>query len=105
MPRSRTASLRRSPRVAVLIEASNAYGRGLLEGIHRHVREHDPWAILLPEHGRGLPPLAMLARWQGDGVIARIETPAIAAAVGTLRRRLGIPVIDVSAARLLPDVP
>lgn len=105
MARSRTKLLRRSPRVAVLIEASNAYGRGLLEGIHRHVREHDPWAILLPEHGRGLPPLAMLGRWHGDGVIARIETPAIATAVATLRHRLGIPVIDVSAARLLPDVP
>ena len=105
MARSRTSPLRHTPRVAVLIEASNAYGRGLLEGIHRHVREHDPWTILLPEHGRGLPPLAMLAGWQGDGVIARIETPAIAAAVGRLRRRLGVPVIDVSAARLLPDVP
>jgi LacI family transcriptional regulator len=105
MPRSRTTPLRRPSRVAVLIEASNAYGRGLLEGVHRHVREHDPWTILLPEHGRGLPPLAMLGRWQGDGVIARIETPAIATAVGRLRRRLGIPVIDVSAARLLPDVP
>jgi len=105
MARSRSTPLRRPPRVAVLIEASNAYGRGLLEGIHRHVREHDPWTILLPEHGRGLPPLAMFSRWQGDGMIARIETPAIAAAVATLRRRLGIPVIDVSAARLLPGVP
>lgn len=105
MPSSSPITPRRSPRVAVLIEASNAYGRGLLEGIHRHVREHDPWTILLPEHGRGLPPLQKLARWQGDAVIARIETPAIAAAIDKLRRKTGIPVIDVSAARLLRDVP
>ena len=105
MPSSSPVPPRRSPRVAVLIEASNAYGRGLLSGIHRHVREHDPWTIILPEHGRGLPPLEMLARWRGDGVIARIETPAIADAVGKLHRKLGIPVIDVSAARLLDGVP
>jgi LacI family transcriptional regulator len=91
--------------VAVVIEASNAYARGLLAGIHRHVREHDPWMIFLPEHGRGSPPLERLATWRGDGVIARVETPAIAAALVSLRRRHRIPIIDVSAARLLPGVP
>lgn len=61
--------------------------------------------MFLPEHGRAAPPLAALARWQGDGVIARIETEATATAVGALRKTLGIPAIDVSAARLLPAVP
>jgi LacI family transcriptional regulator len=96
---------RQHRRVAVVIEASNAYARGLLAGIHRHVREHEPWTVFLPEHGRAAPPLASLARWQGDGVIARIETAATAATLGSLRRKLGIPVIDVSAARLLADTP
>jgi len=91
--------------VAVVIEASNAYARGLLEGIQRHLRVHEPWTVFLPEHGRGDPPLEPLARWHGDGVIARIETAATAATVGGLARRLRIPVIDVSAARLLADVP
>jgi len=92
-------------RVAVVIEASNAYARGLLTGILRHVREHDPWTVFLPEHGRGTPPLESLGKWAGDGVIARIETEATARAIGKLRRKLGIPVIDVSAARLVADVP
>jgi LacI family transcriptional regulator len=105
MPASRRAALPPSPRVAVLVEASNAYGRGLLEGIHRHLREHDPWTILLPEHGRGRPPLEMLARWKGDGIIARIETPAIAAAIRRLRRGRPLAVVDVSAGRLLAGVP
>ncbi|MEI8229006.1 MAG: substrate-binding domain-containing protein, partial [Planctomycetota bacterium] len=105
MPVSRRAAVRSSPRVAVLIEASNAYGRGLLEGIHRHLREHEPWTILLPEHGRGMPPLEMLARWKGDGIIARIETPAIAAAIRRLRRGRPLAVVDMSAARLLSGVP
>mgnify|MGYP003341454080 CR=1 FL=1 len=93
------ASPRPNRRVAVVIEASNAYARGLLAGIHRHVREHDPWTVFLPEHGRGTPPLEALARWHGDGVIARIESAAIAKTLATLRRRLGIPVVDTSAGR------
>jgi LacI family transcriptional regulator len=92
-------------RVAVVIEASNAYARGLLAGIHRHVREHAPWTVFLPEHGRGTPPLEALAKWVGDGVIARIETEATATALKKLRRKFGIPVIDVSAARLARDLP
>ena len=92
-------------RVAVVIEASNAYARGLLTGILRHVREHEPWTVFLPEHGRGTPPLESLATWHGDGVIARIETESTARAVAKLRRTHGMPVIDVSAARLLADVP
>jgi len=92
-------------RVAVVIEASNAYARGLLAGIHRHVRSHEPWTVSLPEHGRGTPPLEWLAGWHGDGVIARIETAATARTLDRLRRTRSIPVIDVSAARLLRDLP
>ncbi|NDC54485.1 MAG: helix-turn-helix domain-containing protein [Planctomycetia bacterium] len=92
-------------RVAVVIEASNAYARGLLAGIHRHVREHEPWTIFLPEHGRGFPPLEPLARWRGDGVIARIETAAIARTLAALRRRQKLAIVDVSAGRLLSDTP
>ena len=88
-----------------MIEASNAYARGLLVGIHRHVREHEPWTVFLPEHGRGAPPLEQLAGWRGDGVIARVETPAIAAVLARIGSKQAIPIIDVSAARLLPAVP
>jgi LacI family transcriptional regulator len=91
--------------VAVVIEASNAYARGLLAGIHAHVRAHEPWTVFLPEHGRGKPPLEPLARWHGDGLIARVETPAIAKTVVGLRQSQGLAVVDVSAARLVPEVP
>ncbi|MDA0255535.1 MAG: DNA-binding transcriptional regulator [Planctomycetota bacterium] len=105
MPASRRAAPRPSPRVALLIEASNAYGRGLLAGIHRHLQEQEPWTIFLPEHGRGMPPLEMLKGWRGEGVIARVETPAIAAAIKKIQRGGPLAVVDVSAARLLPGVP
>ncbi len=91
----------RRPAVALLIETSNSYARGLLEGIIGYVRAHDPWSIWLPEQRRGESPPEWLARWQGDGIIARIETAEIARAVA--RKRL--PVVDVSAARPLSTVP
>lgn len=88
-------------RVALLIESSNAYGRGLLAGIYDHSSVSEHWVTFLPEHGRGAPPLESLRAWRGDGIIARIENDTIAAVV----RKLGLPTIDTSAARLLPELP
>ena len=93
--------MRKRPAVALLIETSNAYARGLLRGVAAYVREHDPWSIHLLEQGRGDAPPGWLAQWRGDGIIARIETQRIARAVG----RSGVPVIDVSAARHIPSIP
>lgn len=91
----------RRPSVALLVETSNNYARGLLEGIVSFVRTHDPWSIWLPEQRRGEPPPQWLARWRGDGIIARIETEEIARVL----ERIGKPVVDVSAARPLQTVP
>lgn len=91
----------RRRQVALLIETSNAYARGLLVGITAFVRRHEPWSIALPEQERGALPPQWLANWQGDGVIARIENEEIAQNV----MRLGVPVVDVSAARVVPSVP
>ncbi len=88
-------------RVALLIETSNAYARGLLRGIYSFAREHGSWATFLPEHSRGELPSDVLDGWQGDGIIARIENERIAEIVA--KRKL--PVVDVSATRALPDVP
>ncbi len=88
-------------KVALLIETSNAYARGLLRGIVSYVREHRPWAIHLAEGARGGRPPAWLARWDGHGVVARIENEDIARVV----RRLRVPAVDVSAARLVPSLP
>lgn len=88
-------------RVALLIETSNGYSRQLLAGVYEHMRSGGHWATFLPEHGRGMPPLKELARWTGDGIIARIENAETARVI----ERLGIPAVDISAGRLLPDVP
>ncbi|EKJ98963.1 xylose operon regulatory protein [Rhodopirellula baltica SH28] len=87
--------------VALLIETSNAYARGLLGGIASYIHEHDLWSIYLVEQERGAAPPSWLNDWDGDGLIARIENEEIATSV----RNLKIPVVDVSAARRIPNIP
>ncbi|MEN9632566.1 MAG: hypothetical protein RL077_970, partial [Verrucomicrobiota bacterium] len=81
MLRLRGPASARRRQVALLIETSNAYARGLLQGIVHYIREHQPWSFHLMEQGRGDDPPAWLENWQGDGIIARIETPRIARAL------------------------
>jgi LacI family transcriptional regulator len=87
--------------VALLIETSNAYARGLLRGIHAYMRKHQQWTIFFPEQGRGDAPPRALKAWRGHGVIARIENARIARAI----RAKELPTVDVSAAGLLPELP
>ena len=87
--------------VALLIETSNAYARGLLRGIRNYVLEHGQWSMYLGEQRRGESAPQWLADWRGDGIIARIETSAIARVIESL----SIPSVDVSAARYMPGIP
>ncbi len=87
--------------VALLIETSNDYARGLLHGITDYIRKHEAWSVYLPEQERGAAPPPWLDRWKGDGIIARIENEQIAKAV----KRSKLPTVDVSAARGLENVP
>lgn len=87
--------------VALLIESSNAYARGVLSGIADYIRHHEPWSVFFPEQERGASPPEWLSNWEGDGIIARIENDQIA----TVMRKAECPVVDVSAARHLPKIP
>jgi LacI family transcriptional regulator len=87
--------------VALLVETSNAYARGLLVGIKKYLVEYPGWSIYLGEHGRHETDLSWLDSWRGHGVIARIENEETAEHV----RRLGLPAVDLSAARLAPELP
>lgn len=87
--------------VALLIETSNAYARGVLRGIASYVHEHEQWSIYLTEQDRGSVPPSWLQSWEGHGVIARIENQETARVI----QKLTIPVVDVSAARHVPEVP
>ena len=79
------------PKVALLIESSRTYGRGILRGIARYVHVNGPWSIYSQERElhSGIP--GWLKEWKGDGIIARIEDLRMANAL----LRLGHPVVDV----------
>jgi LacI family transcriptional regulator, galactose operon repressor len=87
--------------VALVVETSNAYARGLLTGIRRYLAESPGWSIYIGEHSRQDTDLSWLEGWRGDGALARIENDETARAV----RSLGVPVVDLSAARLAPEFP
>lgn len=101
MARSKSQRLRKRPRVALIVETSNSYARGLLDGVADYIRDHQPWSVYLPEQGRGGGAPDWLRGWDGDGVIARIENEAVAARVNACQ----LPAVDVSAARILPELP
>lgn len=83
----------KTPRVALLVETSREYGRGLLRGIIRYQRKHGPWSITFQPHGLGEPPPSWLSTWRGDGIIARINDIPTARAL----MRLKVPLIDLRA--------
>lgn len=83
--------MRQVPHVAILIETSRAYGRGLLEGVAWYVREHGPWSIYFRPHGLGEPPPSWLRSWKGHGILARIDDRRMARVV----RATGLPVVDL----------
>jgi LacI family transcriptional regulator len=79
--------MRNRPSVALLVETSNAYARGLMDGVVAYQREHELWSIYVGEQVRGARPPAWLRNWKGDGIIARIETEAIASVVRKMRAK------------------
>lgn len=84
-----TATPRR--RVALLIEATRSYARGLIRGVARYNREHQGWSIHFMPRGLGEPPPKWLAKWEGDGILARIDDRQMADAV----LATGLPVVEM----------
>lgn len=68
-----------------------ASGRDILCGIARYMREHQAWALY--HEARGLSDSAprWLRRWSGDGIIARVQSRALAREIAAS----GIPTVDV----------
>jgi LacI family transcriptional regulator len=100
---SASSKVRRStPRVALLIETSNAYGRGVLAGVAEFVQAHGPWSIFLPEKGRtDESAVSRLRGWKGDGILVRAEDRITARSTLACRSA----VVDLGAAGYLPQAP
>jgi LacI family transcriptional regulator len=79
------------PHVAVCVDKSRSYGRGVMQGIADYLEIHGPWALSIDPGASGNYQEGWLKNWRGDGVIAFIEDPAVAEDL----RRAGIPAVEV----------
>lgn len=78
-------------RIALLVETSLGSGREILGGIGDYSQQVDCWQIYHEArdlHG-GIP--EWLEEWNGDGIIARVQTPEIVEYL----KGFGLPVVDV----------
>ncbi len=82
--------------MAVAVDKSRSYGRGLLAGIADYVETRGRWSLYLEPRSAGTYARGWLRGWRGDGVLAYIEDP------GPARRfaRSGIPVVELFGHRL-----
>jgi len=89
------------PKVALLIETSRGYGRGLLRGIMRYARLHGPWSFYITpgDFEQALPRTKL---WGGSGIIARVENQQTARAI----LDAGIPAVLLGVdPQIVADVP
>lgn len=91
----------RQRQVALLIEATNAYARGLLHGVARYNHEHARWTVYFEPHALEEPPPKWLKEWKGDGVLARIGNRRTARAVLSL----GVPVVELRRRIVIEGIP
>ena len=89
------------PHVAVLIETSRSYGRGLLRGVRRYLAEHGPWSVFMELRALESPPALWLKKWKGDGILTRTGNGVMADAV----QRVGVPTVELRSPRLNPNAP
>lgn len=81
-------------KIALLIESSRAYGRGLLRGVASYLHTHQHWSVYVQSRSPedAVPP--WLDGWEGDGIIARVESREMEAVL----LRTGLPCVDVRGA-------
>ena len=80
-----------SRNVALLIESSRAYGRGLLRGIAAYAQKHAHWSLCHQEMALNAAPPQWLSSWNGQGLLVRAETSQMLEPIN----ELGVPAVDL----------
>lgn len=88
MPRKNRTSIKK---VALLIESTRGYGRGLIKGIGKFIDENQDWQIEYRPRGLSEPVPHWIKNWRGDGILARINNRRT---LGLLQKT-GVPVVDL----------
>lgn len=86
---------RKKRRVALLIDTSTTWGRGLIQGIARYARESADWSLTVEARGV-FEKKALPYNWVGDGVIGRLTSAEIIESI----RQSGVPAINCSQIRI-----
>lgn len=87
-------------RIALLIESSRAYGRGILKGIISYAHRTN-WALFFQDRGLSEDVPSWLGQWQGDGVIGRLDSRSLVRQV----RRKGLPTVDLRGTYSVRGIP
>jgi LacI family transcriptional regulator len=77
--------------VALLVETSRAYGRGICKGVARFTEQHPHWIIIYQERNLKQSIPHFLRRYKVDGILMRVDQPALAREIVSL----GIPTVDL----------
>lgn len=89
--------------VAIAIEASASFSRGVFQGVSRWMREHECWTITIDDRQPGFPIPGWFQKWEGHGLISGLEESSLPRIWRTGRR----PVVHVRSrvpAASLPGV-
>lgn len=77
--------------IAILVESSRAFGRGLIHGINDYASGRDDWQLHFQEGSLAQTSLESIFRWRVDGILARVTSAAMAEALAAT----GIPTVDI----------
>jgi LacI family transcriptional regulator len=77
--------------VALLVETSRAYGRGICRGIARYAQENPVWSIIHQERNLKQSVPKFIRRREVDGILMRVDQPYVAREIA----ELGIPIVDL----------
>ncbi len=70
--------MKKRANVALIIETSGVYGRQILRGVSRYMHAHEQWSVFFSERDHKAHSPKWLLDWNGDGIICRLMTPALA---------------------------
>lgn len=78
-PPGTTATLPRpcAREVAIAIQTSTSFGRGVLQGISDWIHEHENWLITIDDRPPGEPIPRWFLRWKGHGLISSLEESSL----------------------------
>jgi LacI family transcriptional regulator len=82
--------MRKTPKVALLVETARGFGRDVLRGVARYAQHHGPWSFYItPGDFEHVVPA--MKQWGGTGIIARIPNDRIAQQI----IKAGLPTIAI----------